>query len=204
LTASLLFGAWFAACGRPLTAAKDAGMDGAPSGTGATVGTRGGAGGAGGDGGAGGAGGDGRGGASAGTGGAGVGGGGGTARSCRCSDGRCCGLDQLCEIPTGACLTDGLPDGVCLPRPDACPDIDRPVCGCDEITYSNDCYRQLARTPKRAEGVCVGTCPPLIPVGACTNPGKVCMYGLNSRPDCTVKATCDQTGQWSVAPAVCP
>ncbi len=205
LTASLLFAACVAACGRPLMVPRDGAIDvggpggGAVGGSGSSAGGdgRGGAGAGAGETGAGGSG-----GGVAGTGG--TSGIGGTSGRCRCSDGRCCGPDQLCEIPTAACLKDGLPDGSCISPPSACDENYQPVCGCDEITYSNDCYRQRARVPKRTDGVCVGACPPLQPVGACTNPGKVCTYGLNSNPGCTVKVMCDATGQWAASPVVCP
>ena len=195
LATLLLFAACAAGCGRPFKQSGDAGIDGGPSGAaGAPTGDPGGANGGGASGGAvAGAG---------GSAGAGAGGGGGTAGQCRCSDGKCCGSDQLCEIPTGACLAVAVPDGACVPRPTVCNASTQPVCGCDGNTYSNDCYRQMAGTPKQMDGGC--DCPSLQPAGACSKPGKVCVYGLNSDPSCRGLVTCDPTtGQWVPSPPVC-
>jgi len=56
------------------------------------------------------------------------------------------------------CLFDGCAaeTGVCTARPDACLDIWDPVCGCDEVTYSNACYAAMAGVTVDHEGPCDG------------------------------------------------
>ncbi|WP_081494854.1 Kazal-type serine protease inhibitor family protein [Bradyrhizobium liaoningense] len=50
-----------------------------------------------------------------------------------------CNPIQWCHYPEGARC--GLADqfGVCRPRPEACPEVYMPVCGCDGTTYGNAC-----------------------------------------------------------------
>jgi hypothetical protein len=52
----------------------------------------------------------------------------------------CTGPDFFCKTPTGAC--EG--PGACTLRPLSCPDIWIPVCGCDLVTYSNECFSDKA------------------------------------------------------------
>jgi len=56
--------------------------------------------------------------------------------------GAVCGPDQFCEGPGGACGSDSA--GMCAQVPDGCYGVYDPVCGCDEVTYNNDCERQVA------------------------------------------------------------
>lgn len=74
-----------------------------------------------------------------------------------------CGPDGLCapgffcELPPGICAA-GLFAGACMPVPGACPDVVDPVCGCDGVTYGNDCERQAAGVSKSQDGPCVAAC----------------------------------------------
>ncbi|WOJ90280.1 Kazal-type serine protease inhibitor family protein [Methylocapsa polymorpha] len=44
--------------------------------------------------------------------------------------------------------------GKCIAVPEICNKIFKPVCGCDDKTYSNDCERQAAKVAKKSEGAC--------------------------------------------------
>jgi hypothetical protein len=47
--------------------------------------------------------------------------------------------------------------GVCAPQPVFCPPDPQPVCGCDGITYWNDCIRRQAGAVVDVPGECRGT-----------------------------------------------
>jgi len=55
-----------------------------------------------------------------------------------------CGSD---EILLGDCIVSPNPDLICI-------EIYEPVCGCDDITYSNSCYAQRAGVVSWTEGEC--------------------------------------------------
>lgn len=63
-----------------------------------------------------------------------------------------CSKGEFCQVATGQCT--GLMPGVCTTRPKACIKIYRPVCGCDNKTYSNDCMRMQAGVSKLHDGRC--------------------------------------------------
>lgn len=81
---------------------------------------------------------------SSGTGGAGGTGGDGGAAVCGGQAGVACDPDEYCEFdPAGSCGgLDGA--GTCAPRPDGCPPDCPGVCGCDGVSYCNECGAHAA------------------------------------------------------------
>jgi len=78
-----------------------------------------------------------------------------------CRDGTVCGgiiglpcpRGQFCDLPAGLCNGADL-QGTCVPVPEACLAVFDPVCGCDGVTYGNDCERQMAQVQKAHDGIC--------------------------------------------------
>ncbi len=65
-----------------------------------------------------------------------------------------CPEGQLCDLPPGECGGFDL-QGVCVQKPEVCPeDVFDPVCGCDGVTYSNDCFRLMAGVQLDHAGEC--------------------------------------------------
>jgi hypothetical protein len=62
-----------------------------------------------------------------------------------CADGEWCDHEEL-----GFC---GGP-GSCQPRPTDCPPVDAPVCGCDGVSYPNECEAHAAGTDIAIGGMC--------------------------------------------------
>ena len=74
-------------------------------------------------------------------------------RKCGGKSGLTCDAGEFCDVPGGTCgLADEL--GVCTRRPQRCQAVFSPVCGCDGMSYNNDCERESAGVSRRSVGRC--------------------------------------------------
>ena len=64
-----------------------------------------------------------------------------------------CGAGEVCQYPAGMCQVADLA-GTCTERPGVCPAVFQPVCGCDGVTYANECELLRAGAAKAADGSC--------------------------------------------------
>ena len=72
------------------------------------------------------------------------------------TDTDCASTDgQFCEFKAGTCGLSG--SGKCVAKGEICTQEVKPVCGCDNKTYSNDCQRRLAGVSLKATGECPGS-----------------------------------------------
>jgi Kazal-type serine protease inhibitor domain len=75
------------------------------------------------------------------------------ATACDPGDHGACAEGSFCELPAATCAVPGL-SGSCVVRPEGCAGEYDPVCGCDGLTYGNDCERQRAGVSKDHDGAC--------------------------------------------------
>lgn len=163
------------ACGDDTNPTGGSGGGGAPAqGGGGVGGGDGGSGGAGGvTGGSGGVGGDGP-----------VGGEGGAPPGGTCGGiaGEECGADEFCDYPSDDCGGDD-GQGVCMPRPKRCPNLDEPACACDGTVYGNSCEANAAGFDVSVDG-----CEPpagdfACGSGFCALASDACFQTPNDVPD---------------------
>jgi hypothetical protein len=64
-----------------------------------------------------------------------------------------CSDKEFCQMRTGVCWAPNA-IGRCVAVPDKCNKAIFPVCGCNHMTYNNDCERKMARVSKLHDGKC--------------------------------------------------
>jgi hypothetical protein len=60
---------------------------------------------------------------------------------------------EFCDLAPFQCDTADAA-GRCSIVPAACPEVHQPVCGCDGVTYANDCERKRQQAQKAHDGTC--------------------------------------------------
>lgn len=79
-----------------------------------------------------------------------------------------CGPNAVCNVASDSCDPNAV--GYCHGIPPGCSDAWEPVCGCDNVTYRNDCDRlKRGGMAFHFAGVC--------PVRPCTAQGNQCLTG---------------------------
>jgi len=118
------------------------------------------------------------------------------------SEGECeCGgpVDAPCEVGRYCAYAEGTcpgPNavGTCKVSPASCPGDISPVCGCDGVTYGNECEATLAGAAVKKSGVCECGGPMGVPCEA----GRYCAYTEGA---CLLP---DATGTCKLVPTSCP
>jgi hypothetical protein len=65
-----------------------------------------------------------------------------------------CPEDHICDFEEGLCHAEDI-TGECVKIPEVCTQEFLPVCGCDGITYGNDCIRLMVGVQRAHEGECI-------------------------------------------------
>ncbi|MFP5284496.1 MAG: Kazal-type serine protease inhibitor family protein [Thermoanaerobaculia bacterium] len=74
-----------------------------------------------------------------------------------CTQNNQCASNEFCEFAAGTCpKRNSGATGTCVVKPEGCTQQFDPVCGCDNKTYSNDCFRRMAGVSLKSTGQCGG------------------------------------------------
>jgi len=75
-------------------------------------------------------------------------------KSCGGELGNTCGANEYCAYKSGQACGTADATSTCEPRPETCPDIYMPVCGCDGVNYPSACDAALHGQGVMAAGSC--------------------------------------------------
>jgi hypothetical protein len=125
----------------------------------------------------------------------------------KCVDSSSCPTGYYCDLPECGALTGG----TCELPPPTCPPIEDPYCGCDRLTYFNDCLRRANGVPSSTRGPCLdfglpcGGPPPGGGSGPTSGPMTCPEGALCAQLGGSMHGTCDHPipGNCWVLPANC-
>jgi hypothetical protein len=105
-----------------------------------------------------------------------------------CKDNGECDRSQYCQKRSGQCNGQGR----CVVRPQVCPLIFDPVCGCDGVTYSNSCIAASTGVNVKSQGECPTNCTQN---SDCRVEGQYCAKRTGA---------CKGKGMCTPRPEICP
>jgi hypothetical protein len=120
--------------------------------------------------------------------------------ACGARAGDSCAPDQFCAYQEGDLCGAADAEAICRPRPEVCPEVILPVCGCDNQTWSNDCEANASGVGVLHGGECDSpdnrTCGGF--AGLPCERGEFCDYALGD--GCGIA---DALGACRLIPEVC-
>jgi hypothetical protein len=110
-------------------------------------------------------------------------------------------------LPPGQCHAADL-EGHCVRKPLGCPDFYDPVCGCDGLTYGNNCDRLAAGAQLAHHGACPEGCAPDDAAGCgadavCLPPPFTCEFPADGGKCVPIPSTCPLSAAPFPVLAVC-
>jgi hypothetical protein len=121
-----------------------------------------------------------------------------------------CAKGEYCQYPASANCGKTDAPGTCTSVPQICPDIDKPVCGCDGKSYPNECHAAQAGVSLDSSGTCTATpraddagtnvgvaCDGMTGVGCAT--GEYCEFPIHG-----ACGAAEQPGICALIPQICP